>query len=259
MSKKRKLLAALSVLLLVYSLWGVVGGLLEDSRSSVRRKELPPLRGRETVSIPLKSGPSPSSEEEQEGVMLSEYEELYEQNPDMVGWVSIEGTSVDYPVMQRGQDEEYYLDHDFSGRKNKNGLPFLDGHCDAQESSILLVYGHHMKNGRMFGELMGYKDEDFYQMHPIIRFDTLYEAAEFEIVAVLLSRVYLQTEEGFRYYQLEGTDTPDGFERYIQSVKKRALYDTGISARYGDQLLVLSTCEYSTNNGRLAVIARKTG
>lgn len=258
MSKKRKLLVTLSVFLLVYALWGIAGGLLEDTRSEVRRGALPPLApGGKSVSAPLSAAPSNHTGEEQEPAILPEYRELYAQNPDLVGWVSIEGTNVDYPVMQRGQDEEYYLDHDFEGKKNKNGLPFLDGSCDAQKSNILLVYGHHMKNGRMFGALMAYKDEGFYDAHPTVRFDTLYEAAEFETVAVLLSRVYLQSEEAFRYYRLAGTGTPDGFERYIQSVKERALYDTGVSARYGDQLLVLSTCEYSTKNGRLAVIARK--
>lgn len=257
MSKKRKLLVTLSAFLLVYALWGIAGGLLEDTRSEVRRGALPPLApGGKSVSAPLSAAPSHHTEK-QEPAILPEYRELYAQNPELVGWVSIEGTSIDYPVMQRGQDEEYYLDHDFEGKKNKNGLPFLDGSCDAQKSNILLVYGHHMKNGRMFGALMAYKDEGFYDAHPTVRFDTLYEAAEFEIVAVLLSRVYLQSEEAFRYYRLAGTGTPDGFERYIQSVKERALYDTGVSARYGDQLLVLSTCEYSTKNGRLAVIARK--
>lgn len=258
MSKKRKLLVTLSAFLLVYALWGIAGGLLEDTRSEVRRGALPPLApGGKSVSAPLSAAPSHHTAEKQEPAILPEYRELYAQNPELVGWVSIEGTSIDYPVMQRGQDEEYYLDHDFEGKKNKNGLPFLDGGCDAQKSNILLVYGHHMKNGRMFGALMAYKDESFYDAHPTVRFDTLYEAAEFEIVAVLLSRVYLQSEEAFRYYRLAGTGTPDGFEQYIQSVKERALYDTGISARYGDQLLVLSTCEYSAKNGRLAVVARK--
>jgi sortase B len=260
MSKKRKTLVILSILLLVYSLWGIAGGLLEDSRSEVRRGALPSLApGGKSMPAPLSAPPSHHTAEEQEPAIRPEYRELYAQNPDMVGWVSIEGTNVDYPVMQRGQDEEYYLDHDFEGKKNKNGLPFLDGGCDAQESNILLVYGHHMKNGRMFGGLMEYKDEGFYNAHPTVRFETLYEAAEFEIVAVLRSRIYLQTEEEFRYYRLAGTETPDGFERYLQSVKERALYDTGVSARYGDQLLVLSTCEYSTENGRLAIVARKVG
>ena len=259
MNRKRKGLATLSVLLLTYSLWGIAGGLLEDFRSNVERNALPPLGDGITVSTPLVTAAPPSPSEEQKSKIFPEYQELYKQNPDMVGWVSIEGTSINYPVMQRRQDDGYYLNHDFEGKKNKNGLPFLDGSCDTQASNILLIYGHHMKNGRMFGGLMEYKDEDFYDAHPTIRFDTLYEAAEFEVVAVLLSKVCLQTEEGFRYYRLDGTETPDGFERYIQHVKKRALYDTGISARYGDQLLILSTCEYSTKNGRLAVIAKKVG
>jgi sortase B len=259
MSRKRKSLATLSALLLIYSLWGIAGGLLEDSRSNVERNALPPLGNGTVVSAPLVTAGSPPPAEEQKPEILPGYQKLYQQNPDMVGWVSIEGTSIDYPVMQRSQDDGYYLNHDFEGKKNKNGLPFLDGSCDTQESNILLIYGHHMKNGRMFGGLMGYKDESFYNTHPIIRFDTLYEAAEFEVVAVLLSKVYLQTEEGFRYYRLDGTETPDGFERYIQQVQERALYDTGVLARHGDQLLILSTCEYSTKNGRLAVIARKVG
>lgn len=258
MRKKKKLLITLSLLILMYSIWSIAGGLLEDTRSDVQREALPALSpGGKTINAPLNLAASDHTVEGQKPTILPEYRELYAQNSDMVGWVSIEGTSVDYPVMQRSQDNEYYLNHDFEGKRNKNGLPFLDEGCNAQESNILLVYGHNMKNGRMFGGLMEYKDKGFYDAHPTIRFDTLHEAAEFEIVAVLRSRVYLQTEEAFRYYRLEGTETSDGFKQYVQSVQERSLYHTGVSVRYGHQLLILSTCEYSTQNGRLVVIAKK--
>lgn len=258
MSKKRKFLIVFSLLLLVYSLYGIAGSLLDDYHSKVRQKELTQLVEKsETAEAGLGPTGDVPPEEQHEPVILPAYQELYEQNPDVVGWLKIDGTPIDYPVMQNQQYEEYYLSRDFDGKENKNGLPFLDARCRIQDSDILLIHGHNMKSGLIFGKLIEYEKESFYKKHPLIRFDTLYEAAEYEIVAVIVSKVYFESEDVFKYYQFENAETPDEFDSYIRNIKKLALYDTGISAEYGDKLIILSTCEYSAENGRLAVIARK--
>lgn len=189
--------------------------------------------------------------------MLPEFRDLYERNSDIVGWLKIDGTRIEYPVMQSPQDSEYYLNHDFDKNENQGGLPFLDESSTTNNSDILLIHGHHMKSGWMFKDLMKYKNKSFYQEHATFQFSTLYEKEEYEIVAVILSKVYRKSDDVFKYYQIENVSTPAEFDSYVQNIQQLSLYDTGVTAQYGDKLIVLSTCEYSTENGRLAVVARK--
>lgn len=149
------------------------------------------------------------------------------------------------------------MEFDFDKKENKNGLPFLDAQNRIDDSDILLLHGHNMKSGLMFADLINYKKESYYKEHPTVRFNTLYKKAEYEIVAVILSEVYRKSDDIFKCYQVEKVGTPAEFDSYVQNIKKLALYDTDVTAQYGDQLIVLSTCEYSTENGRLAVVARK--
>ena len=193
----------------------------------------------------------------QGGEMLPEFYNLYAGNADMIGWVKIDGTPVSYPVMQTQRDAEFYLKHGFDKKENQNGLPFLDIGCNILQSPVLLIHGHSMKNGHIFGELLKYKDKAYYKAHPVIQFSSLFEKADYRIMAVIVSRIYPKTEQRFKYYQIEGTDTEAGFNRYISNVKSLSLYETGVSSAFGDTIVILSTCEYSTENGRLAVIARK--
>ncbi|TVY03087.1 class B sortase [Cohnella terricola] len=253
MSKFKKILIAFSFLLLVFSLVSLARIYLQDYAEQRQMKELAEIR-----EIGGGAGaPSSFIAKAKSQVMLPEFQELYRRNPDLVGWLKVDGTRIDYPIMQNRQDSEYYLDHDFDKKKNKNGLPFLDAHNQINGSDILLIHAHHMKNGAMFADLMKYKQESYYKEHATFQFSTLYEKEEYEIVAVILSKVYRKTDDVFKYYQIEGVSTSDEFDLYTQNIQKLALYDTGVTARYGDKLVVLSTCEYSTTDGRLAVVARK--
>lgn len=262
MIKNKKILIPFSILLLVFSLAGITRNLLQDYYAQRQLEELTRLLEIPKTESVIGGGvvaPLPSFQigKESEPVMLPEFQELYERNPDIIGWLKIDGTRIDYPVMQNPQDNEYYLSHDFDKKENKNGLPFLDSCCRINDSSILLMHGHHMKSGLMFADLMKYKKESFYKEHATFQFSTLYEKSEYEVIAVILSKVYRKSENVFKYYQIEKVGTAAEFDSYIQNIKKLALYDTGVAPQYGDQLIVLSTCEYSTENGRLAVVARK--
>jgi len=258
MKKTKKILIAFSVLLLVFAVAGLARNLIRDFHAQKQIDELARQleqtksdTGRDEQAPPL------SIKQASEPVMLPEYQELYERNPDIIGWLTINDTRIDYPVMQNPEDGEYYLDHDFDKKENKNGLPFLDAQNRIDDSDILLLHGHNMKSGLMFADLLNYKKESYYKEHSKLRFNTLYEKAEYEIVAVILSEVYRKSDDVFKYYQVEKVGTPAEFDSYVENIKKLALYDTGVTAQYGDQLIVLSTCEYSTENGRLALIARK--
>lgn len=257
MSKIKKILIAFSFLLLIFSTVSLARIFLQDYDEQQQIKGLVEIWNKELNTGGGAAAPSPSITKAHDPVMLPEFQELYRKNPDIVGWLKIDGTRIEYPIMQNQQDSQYYLNHDFDRKKNKNGLPFLDAHSRINGSDILLIHGHHMKSGAMFADLMKYKKESYYKEHATFQFTTLYEKEEYEIVAVILSKVYRQTDNVFKYYQIEKVGTPAEFDSYIQNIQKLALYDTGVTARHGDKLIVLSTCEYSTEDGRLAVVARK--
>lgn len=206
------------------------------------------------------AGQSEGDEEEvperEQTSALDRYMELFYQNPDMAGWISIEGTSVNYPVMYTPDKPDFYLKHSFEEEYSDYGVPYIAEHCNpAEPSDNLIIYGHHIKGGKMFGALMAYKEKNFYKEHKVIRFDTLTELAEYEVVAVCKTTVYDDT--GFPYYLFVKAEKEEDFNSYIRACKELALYDTGVSAEYGDQLITLSTCEYSAQNGRLIVVAKK--
>ncbi len=194
----------------------------------------------------------PLTEEE---TVLPEYGELFLQNPDMAGWIKVEGTTINYPVMQTPNEPNFYLKHNFEKEYSDLGTPYVQEDCDIAQSDNLVIYGHHIKGGKMFGALESYKDKGFYEEHRSIQFDTLTQHGEYEIIAVFKTVAY--SSEGFRYYDFVNAENEDEFNAYVEKCKELALYDTGVTAEYGDRLITLSTCEYSAQNGRLVVVAKK--
>lgn len=192
-----------------------------------------------------------------DGLMLPKFRELYEQNSDLAAWLSIEGTGIDYPVVQN-EDDEYYLYHDFYGEDDKYGCLFVKGcaEVDAPGTNII-IYGHSMKDGAMFGRLDDYESYEFCKEHSLIRFDTLYEERTYEVMAVFLSRVYGEDEDVFKYYRFYQADTEEEFEDFYENVKGLSLYDTGVTAQFGDTFITLSTCAYHAENGRFVVVAKR--
>ena len=191
--------------------------------------------------------------------ILKRYKKLYKKNRDMVGWIQVKGTPIDYPVMQTPNDSEYYLHRNFKKEQDDNGLPFLDGTCDPEdEESNLFIYGHHMKSGLMFKHLMDFESKDFYNKHKIVYLDTLYDERQYEVVAAFYSQVYKDNQNVFKYYNYIGHLNKKNFNTYIKNIKALSLYDTGITPKYGEQLLTLVTCAYHVDDGRFVVVARRT-
>ena len=202
-----------------------------------------------TESIPVAEKPAvPMTAREK-------YAEVYAANSDFVGWISIEGTAIDYPVMQTVDHPNYDLRRGFDKEYSKHGVPYIQEDCVLGSSDNLIIYGHHMNDGSMFADLCSYKNKAFWQTHPTIRFDTLEGFGVYEIVAVFKTVVYSQN--GFRYFDFVELDDPARFDAYIARCKALSLYDTGVETGYGDKLITLSTCEYSRENGRMVVVARK--
>lgn len=183
---------------------------------------------------------------------------LYLENSDMVGWIQIEDTNIDYPVMQTPTDPTYYLKHDFEKNYTDYGCPFMQADCDAlAPSDNLIIYGHNMKDGSMFADLSKYRSKDFWQTHKTVRFDTALGSYAYEIFAVIHTTVQADAADAFPFYWFVDAAAPEKFTDYVSTCKARALYDTGISAEYGDKLFTLSTCDNITDDGRLLVIANK--
>lgn len=185
------------------------------------------------------------------------FAELYGRNKDFIGWIAIEDTGIDYPVMQKADEPEYYLYRDFEEKPSSSGVPFLGEGCGTDSSNII-IYGHNMKNGTMFSPLLRYSEESYWKEHPILSFDTMETSSEYEMIAAFQEEVHYQDEtNAFRYYHYGGTLTEQQFLAYVSNIKRLSLYDTGNEAVYGEQLLTLSTCSYHKENGRFVVVAKK--
>ena len=189
--------------------------------------------------------------------ILPEYQTLYSLNKRLIGWVKIYDTYIDYPVLQT-VNNDYYLNHNFDQEEDKNGSIFLDKDCSIYpRSTNLILYGHHMRSGRMFGQLNKYSSEKFYKEHKYIQFDTIYEKGTYEVMYVFRSKIYEESEIVFKYYQFTDAVSETEFESNMMQMADMSLYDTGVSAEYGDELLTLSTCDYYTSDGRFVVVAKK--
>lgn len=189
--------------------------------------------------------------------ILDEYEKIYNKNKSLIGWLKIADTNIDYPVMQTSNNE-YYLDHNLNQKYDKNGSIFMDKDCDVlKPSTNLIIYGHHMKSGKMFGDLNKYSNESYYKEHPIIEFDTIYRKGTWEIMYVFRSEIYNADEIVFKYYQFIDANSEDEFNSNMYEMKKLSLYNTGVTAHYGDELLTLSTCDYTKEDGRFVVVAKR--
>ena len=189
--------------------------------------------------------------------ILPEYVDLFTQNSDMVGWITVEDTKINYPVMQSKDEPDFYLKHGFDKEYSNYGCPYVQENCDVQKpSDNLIIYGHHMNDGSMFAGLMKFKDKSFWEKHKTVSFDTLTDRQTYEVIAVFKTVVYTDSPESFKYYQFVNAETAEDFTAYVEKCKELSLYDTDVTAEYGDKLLTLSTCEYSRTNGRLVVVAK---
>lgn len=189
--------------------------------------------------------------------ILDEYVALYNKNKSLIGWIKIADTIIDYPVMQ-STDNDYYLNHNFDQNKDANGCIFLDCNCDViLGNDNWILYGHHMKNGKMFSSLIKYANQEFYEEHKTITFDTIYEKGTYEIMYAFRSKIYNTDEITFKYYQFIDANSSEEFNSYMDDMAAMSLIETGVTAEYGDRLLTLSTCDYQEKNGRFVVVAKR--
>lgn len=200
----------------------------------------------------------PIMQVEEKTTNIKKLEQLKKENSDIVLWIQINGTTINYPVLQTNNNE-YYVTHNYKREKSKYGSIFLKAECDLlNKYSNLIIYGHHMEDKQMFYPLIKYINKDYYEEHKTIQITTLEEESTYTIMSVFKSRVFYEYEkDSFKYYNYTNLEDEKKYNEFIRKCKEIELYDTGVTAEYGDRLLTLITCEYSQKNGRLVVVAKK--
>jgi sortase B len=186
------------------------------------------------------------------------YLELFERNEDFIGWLRIFGTKVNYPVMQTKDDRDYYLHRDFDKKYSAAGTLFASDISDVDRpSDVIIIFGHMMKSGAMFGGLKEYTSADYMREHQVMRFDTLEEERYYRIFSVFTESVGTGGADEFRYYSFSDFADEEEFNDFLEQAKPHELYDTGETAEYGDEIIALSTCEYTHADGRLVLLAKR--
>lgn len=189
------------------------------------------------------------------------FEELYRANHDFVGWLTIDDTNVDYPVMYTPNDSErgeHYIHLDYDGNYSAAGLPFVDRNCSlVLPTDNVIIYGHNMNSGKMFHDILKYDNEEFYEGHKTFTFDTIYGDGTYEVVAMFYAQILPEESKNFKYYEFVNAGSREEFMNFVDNVKRMSVRDTGVEVSYGDKLITLSTCAYHVTDGRYAVVAKK--
>lgn len=263
----KKLLFTITVILLVIAFAVsafLVGNYIVESKNQKDRNDqlanmvsqaqtTPSTKQPETKPAPTTEETTQATTEPTELSIKKEYQEVYDTNNDMVGWLQIENTKINYPVMQTPSNANYYIDHDFDKNSSKHGAIYAWGDADVNEpSDNITIFGHNMADGSMFAALGAYTSKTAWENNSMIFFNTLYEYHTYKIFAVF--KTSANVGEGFSYHKfVDGTK--EEFDSFVKTCKDLSFYDTGITPVYGDKLICLSTCEYTLDNGRLVVAA----
>lgn len=238
-----KLIRIICLAALIISVGFLIFYAIDDLRSKSTDDRLSSLKG--------------SSEEFSVPDILPEYEALYAENSDTIGWLKIDGTGIDNVVMQAPDEIDKYLHTDFYGNYSYRGCLFVDEQCDVLRSDNIIVYGHNMNDGSMFGSLLYYTSKDFYSGHKYISFDTVYEKQTYEVVGAVKTEILPEGSDGFKYYEYKGQGDDKSLSEYKKFLSENSLYETDAELESGDKILTLSTCAYHTDEGRFIVVAKK--
>ena len=256
MKKLKKILYPLCLIILVFACWN----LWKIKTSTRQTEELYEKLAQQADSSKSEPQSDTKAEDSQKNHsknhslgINTKIQKLQQQNEELVGWLKIDGTVIDYPVMQTATDNDYYLTHDFERNDNVHGTPFLDVNCSLETSDNLIIYGHHMKDGTMFQNLMLYRDAAFCTSNEWILWDTLEESTRYRVVFVIvISKIETET---FPYYDYVDLSDKDRYQEFLDGCSEYAVLKSSELPHPGTKLLTLSTCEYSKEDGRLVIVA----
>lgn len=189
---------------------------------------------------------------------VSPYSDYFTKYPDIAAWFQIPDTIIDYPVMWTPEDETYYLYKHYDGSENINGSLLLDTDSSLDPlTTNLIIHGHNMKSGAMFGYLPMYEKYSYYEQHKEMLLYTPEGERTYEVIAVFRSQVFKKKDTCFKYYKFFQADTEEEFNDFYDNIKALSIYDTGVTAEFGDHFITLSTCVSHVENGRFVVVAKE--
>lgn len=256
MNKKCKIILMLLIVILAISSYFFIKEIVENKKENAMYNDLQEIVQDQDNN--LANTETNDKLNKQQTNIISNYnlENISKINSDVIGWIKIDGTSIDYPVMQNG---DYYLHRNIYKNYSSHGTPYLANHCNLKTSDNLIIYGHHMNDNSMFSQLEKYKRYNFYANHKYIKFYTL-EAGQtientYEIISTFKTVAY--SNKGFKYYNYTNFYSEQEFNSFINTCRNLQFYNIETSLNYNDKLITLSTCEYSQKNGRMVVIAKK--
>ncbi|BED92756.1 MAG: class B sortase [Candidatus Paraimprobicoccus trichonymphae] len=261
-----KLIYYLSILTFIYLTLILVRNLIIDSyisrKSTQNIKEIyykdNNINSEGSEKIEVETTEIVKQEEPKEYI---KFEDLLKVNPDIKGWINIEGSNIDYPVLQQSKDLDkkiyFYIDHDCNKAKTRYGSIFLDNSCNLQETSKnILIHGHSMRDGTMFADLLKYQNEDFCKKASIIKFDTPEKLTEFKVISVFKADICPEDGKVFNYL-ISDFPSEEAFLEFVYNIKIRSLYKFPVDISKNDNLITLSTCSYEFENSRMVVVARE--
>ena len=215
----------------------------------------------ETPSEPSSEVPSETTSESTAEIpepYISPYNDYFTQYPDIAAWFQIPDTIIDYPVMWTPEDETYYLYKHYDGSENINGSLLLDTDSSLYPlTTNLIIHGHNMKSGVMFGYLPKYESYSYYEQHKEMLLYTPDGERTYEVIAVFRSQVFKKKDTCFKYYKFFQANTEEEFNDFYDNIKALSIYDTGVTAEFGDHFITLSTCVSHVENGRFVVVAKE--
>ena len=256
MNKKYIIILLLLIVILAISSFFIIKEFAENKKETDIYDELQEIVIEENTDIDTKNVDTEIEKSEGESSNKYNLENIAKINSDVVGWIKIENTNIDYPVMQNG---DYYLHRNIYKNYSSHGTPYLAEYCNIQYSDNLIIYGHHMNDNSMFAQLDNYKRHSFYEDHKYIKFYSYYNGKTiektYEVAIAFKTVVY--SDKGFKYYNYTNFSDVQELNDFIENCRKLEFYNTGIDINYGDKLITLSTCEYSQKNGRIVVVAKQ--
>ena len=256
MNKKYIIILSLLIVILAISSFFIIKEFAENKKELDIYDDLQETVIEENTNIDTTNVDTEIEKSEGESSNKYNLENIAKINSDVVGWIKIENTNIDYPVMQNG---DYYLHRNIYKNYSSHGTPYLAEYCNIQYSDNLIIYGHHMNDNSMFAQLDNYKKHSFYENHKYIKFYSYYNGKTiektYEVAIAFKTVVY--SDKGFKYYNYTNFSDVQELNDFIENCRKLEFYNTGIDINYGDKLITLSTCEYSQKNGRIVVVAKQ--
>ena len=256
MNKKYIIILLLLIVILAISSFFIIKEFAENKKETDIYDELQEIVLEENTDIDTTNVDTEIEKSKGESSNKYNLENIAKINSDVVGWIKIENTNIDYPVMQNG---DYYLHRNIYKNYSSHGTPYLAEYCNIQYSDNLIIYGHHMNDNSMFAQLDNYKKHSFYENHKYIKFYSYYNGKTiektYEVAIAFKTVVY--SDKGFKYYNYTNFSDVQELNDFIENCRKLEFYNTGIDINYGDKLITLSTCEYSQKNGRIVVVAKQ--